>query len=262
MVEKIRTTLEFAWDENFVFNGESHEMWEIVFVEEGGVVVTEEERVYTLSKNNMVIHAPYEFHRIRSDGKSRPKVKVLSFYAKGELPEELKEGVFMLSAEEREEYLYTFKRARTVRIGEAVGEFDEREAVCRIFAFLIRLSKRATQSPEQLGSSAKTYNSIARFMLENVEENLGVDEICEKNYVSHSYIKALFEKYAGVSPKSYYTHLMIKRINTLLLEGLSMSEISRRMNFSSQNYLSSFYKKHMGVSPSEYQRKNGRVSRI
>ncbi|MBE6632099.1 MAG: AraC family transcriptional regulator [Ruminococcaceae bacterium] len=37
--------------------------------------------------------------------------------------------------------------------------------------------------------------------------------------------------------------------------GVSMAEISAKMNFSSQNYFSSFFKRETGMSPMEYRKK-------
>ena len=77
------SSLNYSWDESFVFNGERHKMWEIVCVLSGKVEVTEDEKIYQLEKNNMIIHAPWEFHRIRSAGGTSPRLYVMSFYAEG-----------------------------------------------------------------------------------------------------------------------------------------------------------------------------------
>ena len=92
----------YSWNDSFIFNGESHKEWEIVFVEEGGVISTEEERVYSLTANQIVIHAPWEFHRIRSAEGSSPKLRVTAINIEGQLPKNLKNGVFTLTKEEKE----------------------------------------------------------------------------------------------------------------------------------------------------------------
>ena len=85
-IEGFYTAIKYDWNEPFVFNGESHDFWEAVFVESGRVDVTEDENFYTLSEGNVIFHAPMEFHRIRSSEGSAPKVFVFSFKASGELP--------------------------------------------------------------------------------------------------------------------------------------------------------------------------------
>ena len=85
-------------------------MWEIVFLRSGKVEVTENENIYTLEKNNILLHAPMEFHRIRSADSTSPTGYILSFYAFGKLPEELKNGIFLLEDTEASQYEEIVKR--------------------------------------------------------------------------------------------------------------------------------------------------------
>ena len=63
--------------------------------------------------------------------------------------------------------------------------------------------------------------------------------------------KVLFEKYAGISIHKYFLKLKFKVATKLLKEGLSVSEVSEKLNFSSQSYFSVSYKREMRISPSE-----------
>ena len=89
------TAFRFEWNESFVFNGERHHVWEIVYLDSGKVEVTEDEKIYTLESGNIILHAPMEFHRIRSAYGTSPSGYVISFEALGELPEQLKNGIFV-----------------------------------------------------------------------------------------------------------------------------------------------------------------------
>jgi AraC-like DNA-binding protein len=65
-------------------------------------------------------------------------------------------------------------------------------------------------------------------------------------------MKSLFHKNSGITPKLYYIKLRRAEALRLLSRGMSISEVSERMNFSSVNYFSLFMKKHLGMSISEY----------
>ena len=99
------TAFRFSWDGEFIFHGESHDFWEVIFVTEGSVESVEDENVYLVKENQMILHSPLEFHRIRSAEGARQQGIIVTFKTAGSLPEELKDGVFTLSAEEKEEYL-------------------------------------------------------------------------------------------------------------------------------------------------------------
>lgn len=240
-----------SWNEDYIFNGESHTMCEIVFVKSGSVIVTEENTVYTLKENQMIIHAPMEFHCIRSAKNSSPIVYIMSFNIDGKLPKEITNGVFTLSLDEKEDFLYSFEKAGLVYEGNT-SELDIIEANCRMTAFLIRLTKSKANSNAYISLSANLYHEITSFMKTNINKNFSTQEIANKMHISKSYLKYLFQKYAGVSPKQYDIHLKIKAANKMMEKGVPICEIADNLNFSSPNYFSTFYKKHTKISPSEY----------
>ncbi len=250
----IKSTYTFCWDEKFVFNGERHSAWEIVFVESGKVCVSEDDKVYVLEQDNMVFHAPNEFHKIRSYGGSCPVVKVLSFEVDGIIPEQLKNGVFTLDFSEKHEFLQTFDKAQKYFYAKDCGPYDKMEVICRLSAFLICMGQKNSQEMFYNSASALAYRNLVLSMKNNVDKNLSVSDIAKSNFVSVSYMKFLFGKYAGISPKKYFIDLRIWRVNQLLCQGFSVSEVAEKMNFSSDNYLSSFYKKQTGMSPKKFVR--------
>ena len=250
------TAFPFAWNAQFVFTGECHEMWEVIFLTSGRVEVTEDEKIYTLSEGDMIFHAPMEFHRIRSAGGTSPTGYILSFLASGKLPQELKNGLFKLSAKEMTEYEDICRKVVSFVEGESENDpYAGQEATARLTSFFIRLQyERSAESNLVTGPSATAYRRLVSAMTEALEENLPLPDIAASCYVSVSYLKALFRKYAGISPKAYYTNLRLQHATALLRQGLTAADVAARMNFSSPNYFSSFFKKHTGKSPSAYRK--------
>lgn len=256
-IVKYRSSFVYSWDQSFSYNGEKHDFWEIVFVEKGSVIVTEEDRIYILEENQLILHAPMEFHRIRSAPHSSPTVRVMSFEASGSLPEELKNGIFTLCEEEANDFRYSFNIARGVYKSLSASGLDFEESACRIKAFLLRIAKNKSGLTEYSSETALAYRKAASYMAENVKSNLTVKEIADKNYISQSYLKYLFKKHAGTSPKQYYNHLQIQHAKERLSNGDSISEIAEDMNFSSVNYFFFFYKKHTGATPLQHKNSRG-----
>ncbi len=246
---------DYKWDENFVFNGEAHDLWEIVCVTEGAVEVTEDEKVYSLSAGDMILHAPLEFHRIRSSRGTSPSLYVISFKSVGELSPRLRDGVFSLDEGYLREYSRIFKKISTFLADtDAYADFGY-EAAALLKAFLISLGRYGeAESRISNVQSALEYQKAVRLMTEGVCENLTLAEIAAKSYISVSYMKLLFKKYAGISPKSYYSNLRVQYAAALLRDGASVESVAERMNFSSPNYFSVFFKQRSGKTPSEYRR--------
>ena len=133
------TAFDFSRDDNYSFNGEAHDFWEAVFISEGKAVTTEDEKIYLLKKNNLLFHAPMEFHRIKSVAGAAPKGIILSFSISGELPDAIKNGVFELSEEEAAEYIYIADKIISFKSGNDDDKFLATE-ICALFsAFLIKL---------------------------------------------------------------------------------------------------------------------------
>ena len=256
-ITKYHSAFTRSWDKSFSFNGEKHDFWEIVFVKQGSVIVTEEDRIYILEENQLILHAPMEFHRIRSAPQSSPKVKIMSFETSSNLPQELKNGIFTLNEEECDDFEYSFDIAREVFNNPLKSDLDFEESACRIKAFLLRIAKNKTVLTEYTSESALMYRRAASYMAENVRSNVTVKEIAESTYISQSYLKYLFKKYAGVSPKQYYNHLQIQHAKECLSNGFSINEIAKDMNFSSVNYFFFFYKKHTGATPLQHKNSRG-----
>ena len=274
-IDGFYSAFRFEWDEHFIFAGESHDLWEAVYVKSGAVEVTEDENVYTLGAGNIIYHAPMDFHRIKSAQGSSPVVLVISFSHTGELPPSLKNGVFSLEPSLRGEYEQICKMALEFR-GDIRKEDNEpcavdadsvaqdaieddraflgQELADRLSLFLIKLSSRSSRGGISMAKSAVEYRKIVSFMSGHIAESLTLSEIAEKNNVSISYVKLLFATYAGISPKVYFNQLRLCRATELLSEGMSITKVADIMNFSSPAYFSAFYKKLSGGSPSERQR--------
>ncbi len=248
------SALDYYWDDKFCFEGESHNAWEIVTVLSGAVEVTEGSRIYMLNAGNMILHAPMEFHTIRSVKGTNPHVLVMSFLSIGELPEKLTEGVFFLTEEEQLSYQSIFSLIyQFYNDNENTHPLIGQESGCRLSAFLIKLARNhAANRPLIRSKSAKEYHRFITEMTERVSENCTLEQLSEITNISISNIKVLFRRYAGISPKTYYDNLRITEAIRLLKNGCSATETAEQMNFSSPNYFSAFFKKKTGMPPAKY----------
>lgn len=255
------SSLNFSWNKDFVFNGESHEMWEIVYILSGKVEVTENEKIYLLEKNNMIIHAPWEFHRIKSADGTSPSLYVMSFYAEGELPKKLSEGVFALTTDQIVQYNNIFGKIYSFLNENNTSSYAGQDAADRLSTFLIEISEEDVATCFDMSPAATEYRKIVLAMSNGVCENKALTDFSSECGDSVSYIKKLFAKYAGISPKAYYNNLRIAHALRLLREGKTVNEVTEEMNFSSCNYFCSFFKKHMGVPPILYKNEYEGVKR-
>ncbi len=249
-IEGFYSAIKYDWTEPFVFNGESHDFWEAVFVESGRVYVTEDENFYTLSEGNVIFHAPMEFHRIRSAEDSSPKVFVFSFKTTGELPEAIRAGVFTVNPLQKK--LFDALRDSVYDyVHKGSSAISGEKATSLLKLFIIEMAKTPIATDVTPPHTAREYQRIISFMSKNILENLTLEDIASRANISVSYMKILFKTYAGIGPKSYYNLLRVQKATELLNRGNSVTEVSLALNFSSASYFSVFFKRETGNPPSQ-----------
>ena len=246
----VSTVWDFNWKEEFATDGESHLLWEVIYVVSGSVRVTEDENLYKLHEGDMIVHAPMEFHTIHSADGTHPNVYIITFLANGTLPENLTEGVLNLSLSEQEEYKNLFKRIFDFYNKDQRDILECQECMDSFCAFLIRVNFNHTAKPTVFSSqSAIEYKNIVLTMTEHLYDNCSLEEIAGYCNMSVSNIKVLFKKYCGISPKLYYSRLRITEAIKLLSQGHSACQTANILGFSSPNYFNTFFKRMTGTTP-------------
>ena len=78
--------------------------------------------------------------------------------------------------------------------------------------------------------------------------------LSEKLNMNYSYISTIFSEYTSTSIENYIILQKIERTKKLLLQELSLTEISYMLNYSSVAHLSGQFKKTTGLSPSVFKK--------
>ena len=93
---------EVHYDRGYEFPGESHNFWECLYVKEGEVCVSGDERVYDLGRGSIIFHKPLELHKFIVTGERGADLFIFSFSAEGPLTGWLSEKVFALTQFQQE----------------------------------------------------------------------------------------------------------------------------------------------------------------
>jgi AraC-like DNA-binding protein len=262
-VVSINSIFQRSYKEDREFSGEVHDFWEMVYIDKGKLTVSEDEKVYELSKGQAIFHAPMEFHKFIAKKSEPCDFKIISFSLDTNLTHILSKGVFTLSQEHIRMLENTFTQISSgyditggVIRNSGNNPLEEILAIKMLEAFLLTLlSEGSPDRTQQLSVTAHRYKEVIKFMNVSVFENLSLKDISNRTHLSESYLKKLFKTYAGCGIMNYFTKMKITQSIYYLKEGRSIKEISEMLSFSSPNYFSAVFKKEMGMLPTKYRTK-------
>ncbi len=262
-IKKFYSLFSRKLNENFVFTGETHNFWEVLYVEEGDLCVISDGKVYHLTKGDIIFHKPMELHKFYVEKNKPARIFVMSFSLVGPDVKKLENVTIALSEhqrkllgrlfsflsgiEEKKPFNDFYAIAKSVDISHAVS--------CLAEFFLLSITdENASALTSSSSPNAMLFKKAVRFMEDNVDYWLSIDEISKHLSISSSYLKKIFLKYAGLGVHKYFLKLKIIRASSLLGKGMSVTEVSDKLSFSSQNYFSIVFKRETGTSPLAYKK--------
>ena len=90
----------------------------------------------------------------------------------------------------------------------------------------------------------------------NIQENLSIDKIAQKVFLSPDYFRRLFKDATGMSPIKYMNNLRISKAEALLKDtNLTVGEIAQAVGIYDANYFSKLFHSFFQCTPTEYRKK-------
>jgi len=92
-----------------------------------------------------------------------------------------------------------------------------------------------------------------RYMQDNINNNITLQELCRHFYYSPSRFSSLFKQRTGYSPIDYFIQLKMQKASQLLdFTDQSIKDIASEFGFDDPYYFSRRFRKTIGVSPKKY----------
>lgn len=268
-VQALYTVHYFEYAGSYAFSGESHDFWELLYVDRGSLRVTAGSQVRELSRGQMIFHAPGEFHALSAIGVA-PDLVVVSFDCTS--PDMAFFQGLVTTAGEAERALL----ARIVEESAAAFStpldnpatkclqrreqppFGGEQLVCAALEeLLIRLIRRRQQPAPPLPSPGgdESLKRVTAYMEQRLDRPLTLEQICRDNLIGRSQLQKLFHTQTGGGVMEYFGNLKIQAARRMIREGrLNFTQIAARLGFQSVHYFSRRFRKVTGMSPSEYAR--------
>ncbi|MDO4987594.1 MAG: AraC family transcriptional regulator [Synergistes sp.] len=108
-----------------------------------------------------------------------------------------------------------------------------------------KLAAADVQRDEKLGP-------VIEYINEHYAEDMSIDEIAEKFYMSRSNLCRLFKKTTGTTINGYVTNIRIFKAMDLLRAGYNVNFTSELVGFKSASHFITLFTKLEGISPKQY----------
>jgi len=245
-VERFYTFHHRIKNSKYVFGGDRHPFWELHAVLKGSKVFTCDDKILNLSKGQMYLVPPNEFHQYIIT-ETELEYIVLTFdmdYIPPDAVYNLSDDnirlIRMIISEMKEKY--------------PNGDFNDKSTTAPqtlklLTELLISRAVSHDAIPCTKNESSDIFGKAVHFMKANILEKISSEDIANHCGVSNSTLKRLFKKHTQNGVMHYYYALKMEYAKKMLIKGQSVASISDELNFSSQAHFSSAFKQYAGISP-------------
>lgn len=108
-----------------------------------------------------------------------------------------------------------------------------------------------------VNSKNQYVRKIVRYLLDNIETEISMNDLADRLYLSKNYLGELFKQETGITVAEFVNSAKVRRAGVLLLETeLKWYEIAIKLGFNNIEYFTKIFKKKMGVTPQNYRARN------
>ena len=264
-IPDVITILYYELSPSFSTAGESHDFWEMLYVERGQVLCNSESESFTLHQGELVFHKPNNFHRISCDGVHGASIFIITFSCRSKAMQTLANNTFVVNSQHTKiikrlinESLVTFVPSEypLVEFEDAPigGKQLVRNYLEELLIFLIRGDAKTDSTrelaPERPHLNESLAQKIEDYLTVHLRGKVTLEEISERFHYGKSSLCEIFKRTYGETIIGYHTRLKIEAAKRLLFEKkLTVSEVSEHLGFESPEYFSRTFKKLAGISP-------------
>lgn len=241
---------------------QSHDYYELYFLLEGNRSFFFGDKMFNISGRAFCVIPPFSMHKTSGESYKRVNINVsadLLTEAEKAFLEALSASVaFSLSEEWADLPISLLTEAADLSIIDS--QEKQRVSLSFLHTILYLLAKRQLP-PIELGAKTAIPASdtlileIVSYLNTNYKDELTLDNISERFYISKNTLCARFRRAMSCSLMQYLAFVRLSRAKELLsTTDKSMDEISALSGYSSPNYFSLIFKKTVGIPPSEYRK--------
>lgn len=271
-VEKIMNIHYYELSKDYYYSGESHDFWEMVYVDKGEFVATADEREIVVHQGQAIFHKPNEFHRVASNNVIAPNIFIITFCCNSQamhffekkvidVPNKLRKNITMIIEEAQQALLLPLFNPYINKLDADHTPPAGAIQMIKLYLeqFLISLYRCAsTKTNEQIPSMYQDFDDylvqeMIGYLNKHLLHSISIAALCQEFSYSKAYLSKLFKSKTGRTILEYFTALKIAEAKRLIREtNLNISQIASQLSYESSQYFSRSFKRVTGMTPQEY----------
>ncbi len=271
-VHKIVTIHYADFDKNFDYEGESHDFWELLYVERGEVCLRTKTKKIVLKEGEIIFHKPNEFHRHYCNGVISPRLFIVTFVCRSKamaifrgMHTKLPASALPIVNRFIQEAKTTFSlpkydpHMRGLQLAEHSLPGGQQMIKLNLEMLLILLLRGAERTvfTSRDAWEERLVDNIMDYLTEHLNQPVSLLEICRDTHYSKTLLCSTFKRTTGMGIMECHSKMRVEKAKELLLQnGCSVSETSEQLGFENPYYFSRVFKKQEGVSPREFVKVN------
>ncbi|MBQ9070543.1 MAG: helix-turn-helix domain-containing protein [Clostridia bacterium] len=235
----------------------SHRGYEIHIIEVGSQKYEIGEKIYELSRGDVLLIPPRVPHKVVHSSSDAVKysfaLSILknsgkSFDEADPTVEIIRVGEDMIESLESVYREYNLKKELSLVLIEN-----------RVFEILVSIFRRV--GFEERAACGTSHEENAKLELakgyinDNIDERISVGDVASYCYLGEKQLGRLFLRYEGVTVAAYIRNRKTERVEKLLSdESLSLKQVAEMMSFNNEYYFNAYFKKYYGMPPGEFRK--------
>lgn len=249
-------------------NSHTHDYYEFYFFLEGDVSITINQKSHPLKPGDVILIPPQVPHFVTIHDKTVPYRRFVFW---------ISEAFFTELKSLSEDYAYIMKRTSTT--GQYIFHYDviafnalqskvfqlieelqydrfgkaSKVSLC-VNDLILHLNRTMyeTDNPSTSGSEQSLYLNLMQYIESHLDEELSLDRLAQKFFVSKYHIAHIFKENIGLSIHQYIMKKRLSVCRDAILSHTSITEAYIQCGFKDYSSFYRAFKKEFGMSPKEF----------
>lgn len=259
---------------NYEFPGESHEFWELIYVDQGELTVTAGENSFLLKAGELAFHCPHEFHSFRVTGTGYVNIMIISFYCASSYMQAFENRILFLHyaekqclsniAREAECAFEHFDHAPPLidMRKKAAAPFGSEQLICtsleQLFIYIYRRNDNIHIQERSVPFKRQHHRKelilqVQDYLKAHFHQRITLASLADQYCISISHLRSIYKEQTGTTIIADLTAIRISEAKRMIRENnLTFTQIAEAVGYDSIYYFSKQFKAQTGMTPTEY----------